>query len=150
MQFIKKNSHWQIDQVHKLLGDLSRSTYYRWKEEVARNPDYIPLKSRCGEQNKILPDDLELKILERIDTDFLEAQLLFTDAHCQHIALKEYETAVERGCSFQKTFQCLSSLGSEVSGTVHDLSQKASPKAQSRTEQRAHCGISRSARYSRN
>jgi hypothetical protein len=87
--------------IKALLRHLSKATYYKWRAALEKNPDYVPQKGKCHHQNKILLDDLELKILERIDQDFLEANLLFTDAHSQHIALEEYETALERGVQFQ-------------------------------------------------
>jgi transposase len=105
MQLIKDNKPGHTKQIKELIGHLSSSTYYRWKNKLIENPEYIPQRSECGHQNKILPDDLEVKILERIDNDFIENQLLFTDAHCHHIALEEYHKALENGVEFKKPFK---------------------------------------------
>jgi hypothetical protein len=91
MELIKRKEAGHLKKIKDLIGDISKSTFYRWSRKLKKDPTYSPRKVTCGEKSKALSQELEFKILQRIEEEFHANQLLFTDAHCQEIALQEYE-----------------------------------------------------------
>jgi hypothetical protein len=89
-----KTKHWK-DYAKLIGGGHSRSTLVFWFKKLEKDDSWAPKRDSHGNLNISIAPELAEKIWNRIESEFLSHQFLFTDAECHTLAMEEYRNAPE-------------------------------------------------------
>jgi hypothetical protein len=84
-----KTKHWK-DYAKLIGGGHPIVTLQFWFRKLAEDTSWSPTRDSHGRLNISLGPELTEKIWQRIESEFLSHQFLFTDAECHTLAMEEF------------------------------------------------------------
>lgn len=96
---------------------IPRSTLYSWATHAKSDPDWSPQFHKIGCHRRIFTPSEENNIAKWILTEILEKKMLFTDADCREILLREWRAKLAREPGLKLLFSC-------SAGYIHNFKKR--------------------------